>query len=256
MFTGLLVAGLLPGCATPGRSVTQTLTVETPGCETARCELSNDQGRWTLERTPGSVSVVSSKQPLSVVCSVAAGPEGRTGAYATLPPVSTRGAVVGGTIGAGVGAAVGVPAMAFIPPLGVILILGGAAAGAAAGQTAESQQRALHYPDHISVPMACAPIATDPAPAPRFGLVVRGLLPTEAPGGGALVTAVSAGGPAAAAGLQVGDVVQAVDGQLLADAAALESALNALVPDATTRLQVRRGDGTLVLVLRAPAGHR
>lgn len=62
-------------------------------------------------------------------------------------------------------------------------------------------------------------------------------------GSGARIAAVTAGGPAAAAGLAVGDVVVAFDGQPIADPAALTAAVNARRPGERVVVTVRRGGG-------------
>jgi putative serine protease PepD len=59
-------------------------------------------------------------------------------------------------------------------------------------------------------------------------------------GRGALVSSVTAGGPAAAAGLAPGDVLVAVDGRKVADATELIVAVRSKTPGDTVRLTVDR----------------
>lgn len=59
---------LLPGCASIVSGQTQVVSVQPPGCEAARCELSNDMGKWFVSSTPGTVSVNRSYNNLQVLC--------------------------------------------------------------------------------------------------------------------------------------------------------------------------------------------
>lgn len=67
-------------------------------------------------------------------------------------------------------------------------------------------------------------------------------------GGGVLITSVDAGGPAARAGLQAGDVITAVNGQNTADAAALTSVLATLKPGDLAKVAVIHADGSQATV--------
>jgi hypothetical protein len=251
---------VLQGCASPGVSVTQTLRLETPGCEGASCELRNDLGMWQLHRTPGDVTLVTSSAPLQVSCRAGEGPRWGTGVSSVVSPTTGAGAVAGGVAGgAAVGAAVGTVALSYIPAVGAIVVLSGVAAGAAAGQAAEASRRAIRYPDVITVSVAC-PMATRPSPPrrPTLGLVVRGLSPAQTRDTGAsehgavLVTSVADGGPAARAGLRGGDIVLAADGRDLRDAADLEEVVLALAPGRALKLSVWRAGQVLALVLALP----
>ena len=247
----MLPMWVLQGCATPGQPVQQTVTVETPGCAQARCTLANDRGSWDLPGTPGAVTLTTSHTALAVTCRGVDGTEGRTGAASSLQAQGHTGAVVGGAIGAGVGIAAAAPAMAFIPPLGVIIAVAGAAAGAGTGQAIDSQQRAIRYPDLITLPMNCAPgPLSPPAQAPprgQFGFSVLGLTLAQglAAGIGARaalrVASVTADGPAAAAGLQPGDILLAAGDQPLDDAAVFERLVQAVGAGQPLHLRVWRG---------------
>lgn len=254
-------AGLLVGgCASPGKPVSQTVQVETPGCAAMACELSNDQGRWTVPRTPGAVSVTTSSAPLTVSCGAHASIRSRTSAPSTMAAASGGGAMVGGVAGgAAVGTMLGAAGLAFLGPVGVLVVIGGAAAGAAAGQAVEAQQQAIRYPELISVPMNCAPL-TAPAvePGQRLGLGIQGmpLAEVRAAGlrehGAVRVTMVKAGGAAAIAGLQPGDIVLAADGHELGDAADLAERVWAAAPGAAIALRVWRDGGIVELALTRP----
>jgi S1-C subfamily serine protease len=245
---------LLVGCATqPGTSVPQTITVETPGCPGARCELSNDRGTWVLPATPGTVMVISSITPLRLSCQGSDGQPATIGSSANAAPPTGKGAVLGGAVGgAAVGVSVGAAALSFIPVLGVIAVVTGVGMGAAAGQAVEAQAQALHYPATLTLPMACgATLVTPAAPAP-FGFQVRtldatamreaGLVlpPGAAERSAVLVSSVNIGGLAEAAGLRPGDLLLAANGRDLHTAAQLELWLRALTPGQALRLQLQR----------------
>ena len=70
---------------------------------------------------------------------------------------------------------------------------------------------------------------------------------------GVLVNGVTAGGPAARAGLKVGDVVAAVDGHAVDDPESLRFRLATLDLGATAKLTVRRGKDTAELALPVEA---
>jgi hypothetical protein len=156
----------LMGCATSpppvrdpllGASVQQEITVETPGCGIVSCELRNDKGTWTLPSTPGTVTLTTSRQPLTVSCRADSGVLASLASPPTRAAPSGTGAVTGGAVGgAAVGAAVGGAALSFIPVLGVIAVLTGVAVGAASGQAVESTQQPLLYPSRIVLAMDCA----------------------------------------------------------------------------------------------------
>lgn len=134
----LVSALLLSACASPpGTSVPQQISVETPGCPGARCELSNDRGSWVLPATPGTVTVTASTTPLRLSCPGRRRPAGQHGSGATAAPPTGKGAVLGGAVGgAAVGIGFGAAALSFIPVLGVIAVATGMGVGAAAGQAA------------------------------------------------------------------------------------------------------------------------
>ena len=88
-----------------------------------------------------------------------------------------------------------------------------------------------------------------------MGMAVRGLTPAQARDaglgerGGALVTAVLAGSPAAALGLRSGDIIVSVGGQALGDASDLEERVKMLAPGAPAVLRVWRDGLVIELVL-------
>jgi S1-C subfamily serine protease len=255
---------MLVGCASPGTSVTQTVRVETPGCALATCELHNDRGQWRLASTPGQVSLATSAEPLRISCSSTAGGLSTASAAGSARPLSASGAVVGATAGAvTAGAAFGATALAFIPVLGVAILVTGAAVGAGAGHAITASARALSYPELISVPMSCSAPAMTGAlglAGPKLGLQVRGLPVAEgiAAGigerGAVWVLAVAEKSPAAVAGLRSGDILLSANGHDLLDASMLEEALQTETDGTPLRLQVWRDGSRLATPLLLGSG--
>jgi S1-C subfamily serine protease len=149
--------------------------------------------------------------------------------------------------------------LAFIPPLGVFTVLTGAGVGAVAGSAAESQGRPLRYPELVSIPMSCsaanaAAMQTE-LEGPGLGLGIRGMTLTEAQAAGlsgrtaVIVTSVVEGGRAAASGLRNGDVILAVNGLDVLDAADLEERVLALPHELPLALRMWRDRHILDLVL-------
>lgn len=116
---------LLTGCASIVSGQNQPVSVDTPGCNPAKCQLTNDKGSWFVT-TPGSVTVRRAYGNLAVNCT--------KDGYA---PVSSS-------------VASSTKAMAF----GNILLGGVIGAGVDIGTGA-----AYDYPTVISVPLACGPDA-------------------------------------------------------------------------------------------------
>ena len=149
--------------------------------------------------------------------------------------------------------------MAFIPPLGVFAVLTGVGVGAVAGDAAESHSRPLRYPELVSIPMSCS--AADAGSmqtelkGPRLGLGIRGMTLTEAQAAGlsgrtaVIVTSVVEDGRAAASGLRNGDVILAVNGQDVLDAADLEERVLPLPHELPLALRLWRDRHILDLVL-------
>jgi hypothetical protein len=259
-----LVASLVAqGCASPGLATQQTLRVETPGCAPVACELSNDRGRWTVPSTPGSVLVTTSNATLNVSCRAGDGAEFSFGAPSSQSQETGTGALVGGVVGGvGIGTAIGATALMFIPVLGVLVVLTGAAVGVAAGATAESAQRTIRYPELLTIPMACMSAgsvsSTGPGVGTGLGLGVQGLPLAQAreaglgERGGVLVTSVLDGSPAAKAGLRSGDIILSAAGRPLRDTGDMEAHTIVLAPGGSLTLSVWRDGQTLELVLARP----
>jgi PDZ domain len=222
----LLLAGVLPGCASIVSGSTQSVSVETPGCDGARCELSNDKGVWFVPQTPGTVSIQRSYNNLQVSCA-----RGNVQAVPASFASTTKG-------------------MAF----GNILFGGIIGAGVDAGTGA-----AYDYPQRLTVAMACGDAVADAGAAPaagtRLGLSVAGAADGAPPG--LQVLAVQAGSPAARAGLQPGDLIVRADGDALTRPDELARRLAALRAPWSLALAVRRGgvESTVQVVSDAADGH-
>jgi len=261
MRTTALLAALslvVQGCASPGREVTQTVRVETPGCAQTSCELSNDLGTWSLARTPGAVTVTTSHQPLTVSCRAEHGGLGSGSLRAALESTSGAGAVAGGVAGgAATGAVFGAAALSFIPLLGAIVVVTGVAAGAVAGSAVETSQQPLRYPELISVPMDCTPRPALVAGG-ALGLSVRGLTLAErrqagvGERGAVLLISVAEGGAAAAAGLRSGDLILAAGGHDVGDAAALQELLKSVPSGTPLLLRLLRNGQLIELTVTRP----
>lgn len=147
-FLGSLI--ILTGCASIVDGSNQPLSVITPGCKGASCEVSNDKGRWFVQETPGSVTVHRSYNDLIVKCT-----KDQTVNVATVPS-KTKGMafgniLFGGIIGAGVDASTGA---------------------------------AYDYPTEINVPLQCGTPETVAAPGTAAGAPAAPALPmptAEAP---------------------------------------------------------------------------
>lgn len=96
----------LSGCATVMEGSTQTIRLETPPVDGAKCLLSNREGSyWVL--TPGYTSVSKSKTDLQITCSK----DGYKTASASIPSDfeswTIGNIIIGGVVGVGVDAATG-----------------------------------------------------------------------------------------------------------------------------------------------------
>ncbi len=247
-------ASAAAGAAAPS---TQTIRVETPGCATARCEASNDKGRWTLERTPGTLAVATSSEPLVIVCGepAAASPLGPTRVPAEKGKSEGTATIAGSVAGAalGIAAIAAAAAVPFALPGAIQLLVPAMTAGAGMGAMVDEAGRPVSYPEVISVPLACYPPAvseSELASAP-LGVAVRGLTLDEAAaagltaGAGAIVTRTAPGSRAERSGLRVGDVVVACDGAKVAGAAELEAMVRGAGTDRQLSLRVLRDRQTV-----------
>ena len=93
---------VLAGCASIINGQDQTLGVNTANESGAKCTLTNERGEWTLNSTPGRITVQRSTSPLRIVCTKGC----KTGTVTV--ESSTKGmAIAGGLIGAAVDCSTG-----------------------------------------------------------------------------------------------------------------------------------------------------
>lgn len=231
----MLLVGL-QGCASIVSGSQQSVSVDTPGCPGARCELSNDKGKFFVASTPGTVTLSRSYNNLQVTCSREGASSAPQSVASTTKGMAFGNILFGGVIGAGVDMHTGA---------------------------------AYDYPQLITVSLQCAANAAPLAPAPaatpplRLGLQVERL--TVIPGAtappGARVLQVAPQSRAEAAGVLPGDVILQVDGRpvldpdSLAAEVAASSALSANTLDGARvlTLTLRRGSEELLRRLTLPA---
>ena len=247
-----IAAGACCGAAHAAASVTQTLRIETPGCDSARCEVSNDKGHWTVESTPGTVTVAASTKPLEVTCNAqgTGSPLGPTRVPSQKGEAAPTGAVAGGALGAVVGIAA-IAAAAAVPwalPGAVQLLIPAMQIGAGVGGMADEASRSNSYPETISVPLVCharAALESQLAAAP-IGMAVRGLTGDEAKAAGlagaagAIVTRTAPGSRAESGGVRPGDIVLRCDDAEVAGAAELEAMVRSATPGQPLQFRVWR----------------
>jgi hypothetical protein len=252
---GVAVLAGLGGCATAplGKSVLQEVRIETPGCPPVPCTLRNDRGSWAIEQTPASVRVLTSDKPLEVACGNPGQASGTSRPLAEQRPASGSAPAVGAAVGGGITAAAVAPAAALGGPFTVLVVaavVAGAFGGSAAARAAESSQREFSYPTLVQVALHCTPAAGGDVEVrgAAWGLVVRGVQADDGqPLGAVRIVAVTPGGRAAAAGLQVNDLVLAVNGRPLSGTLALADELGQA--HVAVSLIVRRGTELLQITL-------
>jgi hypothetical protein len=250
-----------PACAATGSAAgaTQTIRIETPGAEGARCEARNDLGMWIVESTPGSVTVLVSPRPLDVTCSAqgAGSPLGPTRVPSAKGEPASSVVVAGALAGGAAAVALAAAAPMFAPMVLGQLLVPAIAIGAGAGGMVDEASRPVGYPETITVPLVGHSRPADPAKlvtAP-LGMAVRGLTAGEAAETGlaglegAMVTRVASGGLADRSGLRVGDVVLACNGVDVSGAAELEAMVHAAAPDEPLRFLVWRGRQPIELAI-------
>ena len=217
----------LQGCASIVSGTAQTVSVDTPGCNGARCELSNDKGKYFVAATPGTVVVNRSYNNLQVVCTRDTATSDPLSVASTTKGMAFGNILFGGVIGAGVDVSSGA---------------------------------AYDYPQTISVPMQCSAgdearisaSAAPPAPnATRLGL--RVIRATGAEPAGLLVTQVDPASAAEKAGLKLGDVLMRANGSALPEPEALATLVAALREPWVLELTVlREGATSTVRIESAP----
>ncbi len=194
---GVLVVAAwgLQGCASIVSGSTQVVSVDTPGCAGARCELSNDKGRYFVASTPGTVSLARSYNNLQVVCTRGEASSTPLSVASTTKGMAFGNILFGGVIGAGVDISTGA---------------------------------AYDYPQLISVAMQCAAPGTAVVPL-RLGVEVEAAGAPPVPG--VKVLRVEGGSLAEQWGLKPGDVILRINGNVMQDPAGLASLVAAFAAD-------------------------
>lgn len=64
----LLSISLLSACASIFTGTSQDISVNTPGCPSAQCTLANNEGSWSIDKTPGTVAVTKDSTTLVIEC--------------------------------------------------------------------------------------------------------------------------------------------------------------------------------------------
>src|ERR1700676_4665666 len=117
-------------------------------------------------------------------------------------------------------------------------------------QTGGFQGLSFAIPINEAIKVKDALVKTGHVDRGRLGVTVQGMDQTLAKSFGlqspnaALVSSIEAGGPAAKAGLQPGDVILSLNGQPVADSNALPSQVAGLAPGTTAKVQVWRDKST------------
>lgn len=210
MLIGSAIALLgLSGCASIVSGQNQPVSVVTPGCEKAACELTNDKGKWYVSATPGTVTVQRSYSDMQVNCTKPDYSPTSASIKSTTKGMAFGNILLGGVIGAGVDMASGA---------------------------------AYDYPSEISVPMNCSPpssvaalrasVESTSGTGIKLGCVVAPVsnevalaagLPSAS---GVLVTSVAPDSVAAASDIQVGDILTEFNSVPITSSAALRDLLS------------------------------
>lgn len=105
-FTLLGIIFFLGGCASFLSDSSQPITIDTPACPGATCELTNSKGSFYLDRTPGTIPIRKSYGDLTITCSK--GKDTMTQVYESSAVGAMYGnillgGIIGGLIDAGTG---------------------------------------------------------------------------------------------------------------------------------------------------------
>lgn len=106
LLTALVIAAVLPGCASIVSGQNQPITVEAPNCEGATCKLINDKGTWFV-KAPGPVTVSRAYGDLIVTCNKEGFGAATNTVSSSTKAMAAGNIIFGGIIGVGVDVATG-----------------------------------------------------------------------------------------------------------------------------------------------------
>ena len=104
--TLLLLTILFVNCASITQGNNQIITIDTPNCPGATCRLTNNDGTYFVNKTPGTVSINKSRSALNVTC-YKGDERSSFGTDSNLENMAWGNILIGGIIGAGVDMATG-----------------------------------------------------------------------------------------------------------------------------------------------------
>lgn len=193
---------LISGCASIVSGTTQPISVSTPGCDGASCELINDKGKWYVSNTPGSVTINRAYSDLMIKCSKEGVGASTSSVKSNTKAMAFGNILVGGVIGAGVdmanGAAYEYPSEVFVPmtcekTVAYKAVADSGQSKALSGGGANNQG--------VSLGVTVSSVSKEVA-------IAAGLLS----GQGVLITSIKEGGNAESANLKAGDIIVAING--------------------------------------------
>ncbi|MEE4302608.1 MAG: hypothetical protein V2J19_00535 [Wenzhouxiangella sp.] len=103
----VVFVSLIAGCASVTTGRHQTISVDAPNCPQASCVLTNSDGTFHVDRTPGTAEVNKSCSGLTVECSKPGYPVAAQQVKAGFQSMTIGNALIGGLIGLGVDAITG-----------------------------------------------------------------------------------------------------------------------------------------------------
>jgi len=106
-FCVVLFVCLVSGCASLTTGQSQPVSIEAPQCPQASCVLTNKDGKFFVDRTPGTTMVNKSCSGLSVRCSRTGFPDYFDEIAAGFQAMTVGNVLIGGLVGLGVDAVTG-----------------------------------------------------------------------------------------------------------------------------------------------------
>jgi hypothetical protein len=103
----LLTLPLITECASIVKGSDQVVTVDTPNCPGATCRLSNNDGTYFINKTPGTVTINKSGSALTVSCYKGDTASASMSTESNVENMAWGNILIGGIIGGGVDMATG-----------------------------------------------------------------------------------------------------------------------------------------------------